>query len=114
MTQGALTGVANLARHVAALFLMCDVRDLGVFAEVRSVFTREPTLFIYDSVPAGIGLSERLYRGQAQVLQAAMEQVEACSCEYGCPACIGPVGETDRAAKANTLALLRYLAEADN
>lgn len=114
MTQGALTGVANLARHVAALFLMCDVRDLGVYAEVRSVFTREPTLFIYDSVPAGIGLSERLYRGQAQVLQAALEQVEACSCEFGCPSCIGPVGETDRAAKANTTALLRYLAEADN
>ncbi len=114
MTQGALTGVASLARHVAALFLMCDVRDLGVFAEVRSVFTREPTLFIYDSVPAGIGLSERLYRGQAQVLQAALEQVEACPCEFGCPSCIGPVGETDQAAKANTKALLRYLVEAES
>ncbi|NPV07437.1 MAG: DEAD/DEAH box helicase [Anaerolineae bacterium] len=114
MMQGALTGVASLARHVSALFLMCDSRDLGVFAEVRSVFTREPTLFIYDSVPAGIGLSERLYRGQAQVLQAALEQVEACPCECGCPSCVGPVGETDQAAKANTIALLRYLTEAED
>ncbi|MHB0875997.1 MAG: DEAD/DEAH box helicase, partial [Anaerolineae bacterium] len=107
--QGALTGVANLVRNVAPLFLMCDPRDLGVFSEVKSVFTREPTLFVYDAVAGGIGLSERLFSAQAQVLQGALEQVESCPCEYGCPACIGPVTETDRAAKQNTVALLSYL-----
>jgi len=109
--QGALTGIANLVRGVAPVFLMCDSRDLGVFAEVRSVFTRQPTLFVYDSVPEGVGLSERLYSGQQGVLRAALEQVESCPCELGCPACIGPVTDVDRAAKANTAALLRYLTE---
>lgn len=111
--QGALTGVANLVRSTAPLFLMCDPRDLGVFAEVRSVFTRQPTLFVYDTVPAGVGLSERLFGAQAQVLQAALEQVEACPCDWGCPACIGAVTEIDRVAKANTIALLRYLTEGE-
>ncbi len=111
MLQGALAGAANLVRHVSALFLMCDSRDLGVFAEVRSTFTREPTLFVYDNMPAGMGLSERLYRGQEEILRAALEQVEACPCEYGCPSCIGPVTDMDYAAKANTTALLRYLTE---
>jgi len=109
--QGALTGVAHLLKGVAPVYLMCDPRDLGVFVEVRSTFTREPTLFVYDSAPEGIGLSERLYSLQPQVLQAALEQVESCSCEYGCPMCIGPVSEGDLSAKANTIGLLRYLSE---
>jgi DEAD/DEAH box helicase domain-containing protein len=108
--QGALTGVAHLVRNVAPLFLMCDPRDLGVFSEVKSVFTREPTLFVYDAIAGGVGLSERLYSAQAQVLQGALEQVQSCPCDCGCPACIGPVTEADRAAKQNTVALLSYLA----
>jgi DEAD/DEAH box helicase domain-containing protein len=111
--QGALTAVANLVRNTAPLFLMCDPRDLGVFVEGRSAFTRQPTLVVYDTVPAGVGLSERLFGAQAQVLQAALEQVESCPCDWGCPACIGPVTEVDRAAKANSIALLRYLTEGD-
>ncbi len=107
--QGALTGVANLVRSVAPLFLMCDPRDLGVFAEVRSPFTRLPTVYVYDAVPGGMGLSARLYELQGPVLQAALEQVESCPCDHGCPPCVGPVTELDSAAKENTLALLRYL-----
>jgi DEAD/DEAH box helicase domain-containing protein len=107
--QGALTGVANLVRSVAPLFLMCDPRDLGVFAEVRSPFTRLPTVYVYDAVPGGMGLSARLYELQGPVLQAALEQVESCPCDHGCPSCVGPVTELDSAAKENTLALLRYL-----
>jgi len=113
MMQGALTGMGNLVRNVAPLFLMCDARDLGVFAEIRSVHTRLPTLYVYDRVPAGIGLSDRLFTMQDEVLRAALELVEACSCGYGCPACVGPVPEADSAAKTNTIGLLRFLLEGD-
>ena len=40
---------------------MCDPRDLGVLAQVQAPFTGQPTLYLYDAVPGGVGLTERLF-----------------------------------------------------
>lgn len=109
--QGALHGVAHLLRNVAPLYLMSDARDIGVLAETRSTFTRKPTIYIYDRVPAGIGFSEQLYRLSRELLQAALELVQACPCEAGCPSCVGPVGEVGEGAKQNAVRLLEEMIE---
>ena len=44
--DGALIGLARLARNTAPLLLMCDARDLGVQAQAQSPFTGKP-----DPVP---------------------------------------------------------------
>lgn len=54
-----------------------------------------PTLFLYDNFPGGIGLSEPLYRAAPELVRAALELVEACDCNGGCPACIGPILASD-------------------
>src|SRR5439155_15457719 len=46
-------GMAHALRHVASLRLMCDPRDLGAVAEVRSVTTRLPTVTVYEIYPGG-------------------------------------------------------------
>ena len=43
------------------LFIQCDRSDVSVVPQVKSVHNEKPTLFIYDSYPGGIGLSEKVY-----------------------------------------------------
>ena len=51
----------------------------------------EPTVFLYDNYPGGVGLSEPLWTRQAELLQRATSLVEDCECRAGCPSCVGPV-----------------------
>jgi DEAD/DEAH box helicase domain-containing protein len=59
----------------------------------------DPTIFIFDSYPGGIGFSELLYREHAHLLSAAKNLIEKCSCAYGCPSCVGPPLEVGKSAK---------------
>jgi DEAD/DEAH box helicase domain-containing protein len=111
--HGALSGLANLLGNIAPLYLMCDPRDLGVYAQVKSPFTGGATVFIYDKVPGGIGFSERLYQIHDLLLRAALQHVRECGCDDGCPSCVG-VGPADERgpspfAKRTTRQLLEVL-----
>ena len=71
-----------------------------------------PTVYLYDNFPGGVGLSEPLWDRQAELVRRARELVEACDCNAGCPACVGPVlaADEDREAQATPRALaLRVL-----
>src|SRR5690606_38879466 len=88
---------------VSVVGLMIDPRDLGRSLGGKSdpdappskggpgdaaIF--DPTIFLYDQVPGGVGLSARLFDERAALLRRALALVSACGCEDGCPACIGP------------------------
>ena len=105
--QAGLLGLAHLLAGVAPLYLMCDARDIRAFPEVKSPFTQRPTIYLYDRVPGGVGLAERLYRVRDQLLASAREAVERCGCPSGCPSCVGPIGEGAPDAKAQARSLLR-------
>ncbi len=106
--EGALVGLAHLLSQLAPLFLMCDPRDLGTLAEVRSPFTRAPTVYIYERVAGGVGLAEKLYAMHADLQQAAAAHLTACSCAHGCPSCVGPAS-AQRRLKPMVRHLLRTL-----
>ena len=107
-----LNGVAHVLGTVAALFLMCDPRDVGVYSETRGPFTKLPTVFVYDSVPGGVGFAERLFGSYEQLIRAAADLVAQCGCDSGCPSCVGaPTGDDD-GIKPVALALLRSVASA--
>src|SRR5207302_5154736 len=84
-------GMANSLRRVASLRLMCDPRDLGAIAEVRSVTTRLPTVTVYEIYPGGVGYASRMYDLHHQLLEDAASLVRECPCAAGCPSCIGPL-----------------------
>jgi DEAD/DEAH box helicase domain-containing protein len=107
--RGALSGLGQVMRQIAPLFLMCDPRDIDVLAESRSPFTELPTITVFDRVPGGIGLSQECYELHADLLRAARDLVAQCKCESGCPACVGPSGERGSDTKALTLKLLSAL-----
>lgn len=110
--QNGLTGLANVLRTVAALLLMCDLRDLGVaITEDISKGTRsyEPDLFLYDNYPGGIGQSAPLFKLTPKLLAGAMDVLRSCACEAGCPACVGPIGEVGERGKEAAVRILGEL-----
>lgn len=109
--QAGLVGLGTLMANVAPLLLMCDSRDIRAFTEVRSPFTRLPTVYLYDRYPGGIGLARRLYGLSAEVFRAAVRLVEACACSEGCPSCVGPAAEVGPAKQATARFLEAALRE---
>ncbi|HET7420527.1 MAG TPA: DEAD/DEAH box helicase [Candidatus Dormibacteraeota bacterium] len=89
--EAGLQGMAHSLRHVASLRLMCDPRDLGAVAEVRSVTTQLPTVTVFEVYPGGVGFASRMYDLHRQLLDDAAALVRDCPCAAGCPSCIGPL-----------------------
>lgn len=110
-TRSALGGFSYALRNIAPLYLMCDPRDIGSITEVRSPNTKGPTITIYDRVPEGLGLSERLYDLHHDLLVGSQELIHGCRCKEGCPICVGPVGPGGQEVKQLTLQLIEALLE---
>jgi DEAD/DEAH box helicase domain-containing protein len=106
----ALLGAGRAIQAVASVLLMVDPRDLGLVTQVRSPHQDAPTIYLYEAVPGGVGLSERLFERYAELLPGAAEFIAACPCEAGCPACTGPRLEPHVDAKKLALRLLAELA----
>ncbi|HOE96901.1 MAG TPA: DEAD/DEAH box helicase [Candidatus Sumerlaeota bacterium] len=108
--SSALKAIAWVVGNVAALHIMSDRRDMPALAMVRSTFDGLPALYVYDRFPGGIGLARRAYGLDRQIFRAALEVIEACRCDHGCPACVGPPLEMGDRARAAARVLLRAMA----
>jgi len=109
----AWSGVGRLVRRVAPLFLRCQPRDLGIGCEIRSRHFESPTIYLYDKVPGSVGLATVLFNEREGIVGAALEVLENCSCQLGCPACVGPLEEVGALGKETALRILRHLHEGD-
>ncbi len=121
-------GLAHAMRNVAPLLLMCDQHDLGLAVDGLSLdggsrvggvegggaeaLSAEPTVFLYDNYPGGIGFSEPLFSMHGQLLDRTRELIGGCPCSSGCPSCVGPEGATGPLAKAVASTLLDLLTAA--
>jgi DEAD/DEAH box helicase domain-containing protein len=132
-----LLGLAYSLHHMAAILLMADVRDLdrsigdksGAWfvkhtKEGRTIVPGglqaasegpvkadafDPTLFIYDAYPGGIGFSDLLFAEHATLLGLAKTCIASCPCTHGCPSCVGPILEVGAQAKEVALSILGML-----
>lgn len=131
-----LVGLAYCLHHLAAIFLMADTHDIdhcigdksgewfvrsgrdwrqitetpataGTVPAMTDAF--DPTIFLFDAYPGGIGFSELLYGEHAALLERSRHLIAACPCESGCPACVGPTLEVGTKAKEGALAILGLL-----
>ena len=106
----ALVGAGRAIQTVASVLLMVDPRDLGLVTQVRSPHQEAPTIYLYEAVPGGVGLSERLFERTDELVAGAAELIVRCGCETGCPACTGPRLEPGVDAKGLALRLLDAVA----
>jgi DEAD/DEAH box helicase domain-containing protein len=130
-------GLGYALHSVAALHLMCDPRDLNrcvgdrgakwfirLSRGSRGIYTSfdsaeeipkeklevfEPTLFLYDNYPGGIGFSHQLFDDTRPLLEKAYRLISKCGCRSGCPSCVGPTKEIGEKSKEVALALLREI-----
>jgi DEAD/DEAH box helicase domain-containing protein len=114
----ALRGIGVALETVATLALMCDPRDLGTTLgdadRANDGLPQKshqgpqpgysPTLFLYENVPGGTGLAERIWEQREALLVRTLRMIETCPCPCGCPSCVGP-GDGPR--KMGAVALLR-------
>ncbi len=132
--QDGMRGVLHAMHSVATLLLMCDAHDLGVaigerppspgvasdgweptphIEELRQGAPEkeffEPNLYLYDAYPGGIGFSEPLFHAHALLLRKTCDLIAGCTCQKGCPSCIGPTGEHSEHIKEAALAILDRL-----
>jgi DEAD/DEAH box helicase domain-containing protein len=103
---------------VAPLYIMCDSIDMGVTVD-PSCLGRD-ALFIYDRYAGGMGYAERAMDHIEALFGAALEVLRNCSCDNGCPSCVGSAmpafatADMDSAARGRILdkaASLRLLQE---
>ncbi|WP_100408064.1 DEAD/DEAH box helicase [Bacillus solitudinis] len=105
----ALIGLAHLFQHVAPVFVMCDRSDLHVIPQMKAEHSEQPTIFIYDRYPGGIGLSKELYSHIDVILENVKHLLASCLCESGCPACVGASSELTGNVKFVVNKLIRLL-----
>ncbi len=115
-------GAAHALHIVATVAVMADARDLqkavgsgdgawfavgdqrgrgalrsadGITTHPEQIAQFQPTVFLYDAYPGGIGLSEPLFLRRDELRRRAFDLVQGCACRSGCPACIGPILAAD-------------------
>ena len=129
-----LAGIAYSLHHLATMMLMADLRDIDRaigdksgewfvrYGKDRRTITVtpegeydtsrikadafDPTIFIFDAYPGGIGFSDLLFERHEELLASARSLIAHCPCSHGCPTCVGPVLEVGAMAKEVALAVL--------
>lgn len=85
---GAMHALEHLLTSIAPLVAGCDRRDLGSYWTAMSADSLSPCIAIYDAFAGGIGLSQELMDHVEYLLQSALDLVESCPCQAGCPLCL--------------------------
>ena len=106
---GSLRGLSNILGKIAPLWVMCDPRDLRSISQVRAKFTERPTVYIYENIPGGVGLSEKLFTEHERLFESCLKHINSCQCLDGCPSCIGPPMEVGDSGKEGVVKLLEFM-----
>ena len=107
--KNAMVGLAHLIRHIAPMHLMCAPQDVSVVYHVKDSYTGKPTIYLYDALPGGVGLSDRVYELERELLLRAREMLLSCPCAGGCPSCVGAAA--GNGAKETLIQILNRLLE---
>jgi DEAD/DEAH box helicase domain-containing protein len=104
-----IKGIAYVLQNLIPLYVMCDRNDISVVPMVRAPFSNKPTVYVYDKYPGGVGLSKKVYHLDTLLFQAVYDHIRGCSCENGCPSCIGPPLEAGLYGKTSSQKILATL-----
>lgn len=87
-----LAGTLHAAEHVTIacmpLFALCDKGDIGGYSYAMHPELKLPAIFIYDGYEGGIGLTKRILDVPMEWIKSAIEIIQNCDCEGGCPSCV--------------------------
>ena len=85
---GALHAAEHAAIGLLPLFAMCDRWDIGGVSTPWHPDTANPTIFVYDGIPGGAGITARAFDTDALWWATTRDAIRACPCDDGCPSCV--------------------------
>ncbi len=85
---GTIHAVEHSIVAMMPLIVVCDRNDIGGVSHPLHPDTGKATIFIYDGVEGGVGLSEKGYERIEDLLDSSYNSIVACPCKEGCPSCI--------------------------
>jgi DEAD/DEAH box helicase domain-containing protein len=97
---------ASLGRGSRGMRYSTGIGGGELDVDLESLETFQPTVYLYDNYPGGIGFSSGLYDLAPALLKSTYELIRGCGCQEGCPSCVGPVGEVSREGKSVAMEIL--------
>lgn len=104
-----LAAMAHSFGIITPVYILCDRADIAFRSDVRSTVFEKPALYFYDGFPGGMELSYVALDNLEAIASGALEIIENCGCEAGCPACTGIVDSELPVKKATSLLIRRFL-----
>jgi DEAD/DEAH box helicase domain-containing protein len=87
-----LLGALHAAEHsliaLLPLWAMCDRWDIGGLSTNVHFQTGQPTVFVYDGHPGGVGIARRGFDSFEGWVADTAELLGGCPCADGCPSCV--------------------------
>ena len=85
---GALHATEHAQIAVLPLLAMCDRWDIGGLSTNFHAQTGNPTIFIHDGHPGGIGIARIAFTRFEELCADARRLIAECPCSSGCPSCV--------------------------
>ena len=85
-------GLKHSLLNAAMMRTMATHSDIGstVFnTKDEGAQVKKSHILLYDTYPGGLGFTEKAYDFGYEIIEDAIILVNKCSCEGGCPACVG-------------------------
>jgi len=86
--MGAIHALEHTGIGILPLLVMADRNDFGGIATPMHPQTGRPTVFIYDGMPGGAGLSRAAFALAGEFFEHVLGVMADCPCELGCPSCV--------------------------
>ena len=86
--MGSIHAIEHAMKSLYPLLALSNRTDVGGICYPLHPQLGKGAIFVYDYYPGGIGLAEKGFQMLDRLLDMALNLVETCDCERGCPSCI--------------------------
>ena len=109
LLSGALAALEYVGVNALSMYAMCDPSDLIGASDVMHADTGEPTVFLLDNHPGGVGISELGYEIIERVWERMRDIIATCPCTEGCPRCVDSPSRHNKDADSDKAGAFRLL-----
>ena len=86
--MGGIHAIEHASIAIFPLLVLSDRNDLGGISIPIHDQTLLATVFIYDAVPGGAGISLQAFKKANELIDYTLNLIKKCNCESGCPSCV--------------------------
>jgi DEAD/DEAH box helicase domain-containing protein len=86
--MGSIHALEHAAIGILPLLVMADRNDFGGISTPMHAQTGRPSVFVYDGLPGGAGLTGAAFDAADDFFASVLRVITECPCELGCPSCV--------------------------